>query len=218
MNTKAFYHLSYGLYIISSVADGKACGCVVNTLAQVTSKPAKVSIAVNKDNATTQAILKSGRFVGVSLAQSADMDLIGEFGFKTSTERDKFAPFTCQKDENGIPYVTEHTTARFSGKVVDQLDLGTHILFVAEVTEAEVLSEEEVLTYAYYQKVKKGGTPKNAPSYKEEAAPAQEPAGGKIKGYQCTICGYILESDTLPPDFVCPICGMGADKFKPIYE
>ncbi len=210
--------MSYGLYLISSVADGKASGCVVNTLAQVTSKPAKVSIAINKDNFTTQTILKSGRFVGVSLAQSADMDLIGEFGFKSSADRDKFAAFPCEKDENGIPYVTAHTTARFSAKVVDQLDLGSHILFVGEVTEAEILSDEEVLTYAYYQKVKKGGTPKNAPSYKEETAPAQQPAGGKIKGYQCMICGYILESDTLPPDFTCPVCGMGADKFKPIYE
>ena len=95
--------------------------------------------------------------------------------------------------------------ARFSCKVVKQLDLDTHVMFIGEVQEAEMLSEDDVMTYAYYQQVKKGTTPKNAPSYKGEET--------QKKGYRCSICGYVLESDTLPPVFICPICKQGADKF-----
>lgn len=205
MDSKAFYKLTYGLYIISSAYEGKTGGCVVNTLAQVTSKPACMSVAINKDNYTTQLIEKSGVFAAVALAQEATMDLIGEFGFKSSRDTDKFVDFQTKTDENGLPYVTEQTLARYSCKAINKLDLGTHIMFIGEVMEAEVLADETPLTYTYYQTVKKGVTPKNAPSYREEPAK---------KGYRCTICGYIHESDTLPEDFICPICKATADKFE----
>jgi len=205
MDSKAFYQLTYGLYIISSADKGKAAGCIVNTLAQVTSKPAHMSVAINKDNYTTQLIKSSGIFAAVVLAQEVSMNLIGEFGFKSSKDTNKFLHYQTKNDENGIPYVTEQTLAHYSCKVVDQLDLGSHIMFIGEVTQAEVLAEGTPLTYAYYQTVKKGGTPKNAPSYKEEPAK---------KGYRCTICGYIHEADTLPADFICPICKATADQFE----
>lgn len=208
MDLKAFYKLTYGLYILSSEFEGKAAGCVVNTLTQVTAEPVKVAVAVSKDNFTTQIIAKSGRFAATSLLQEASMDLIGRFGFRSSADEDKFAATPHARDRAGIPYVTESAAAFVSCKVIDQLDLGTHILFIGEAEEAETLSQDEVLTYTYYQTVKKGGTPKNAPSYKGEAA--AQPA---VKGWRCTVCGYILESETLPPDFICPICHQGADKF-----
>lgn len=213
MDLKAFYKLSYGLYIVSSCMDGKQCGCIVNTVTQVTAEPVQLAVTVNKDNFTKKAIEKSGYFTAVALTQSADMNLIGTFGFKCSADLDKFEGFQTAVDEQGIAYVTQNVAARFSCKVLQQVDLGTHIMFIGEALAAETLSDEEVMTYAYYQIVKKGGTPKTAPSYKGEA---EQPAVPSKKGFRCSICGYILEADTLPADYICPICGKGAEFFKPL--
>lgn len=209
MDQKAFYRLSSGLYLLSSTSGGKDSGCIVNTVLQVTSQPAQLSVTVNKDNFTQQIIAESGVFSAVALNEQADMGLIGEFGFKTSREVDKFDSFPTKRDGNGVPYVAQKGAARFSCKVVGSLDVGTHVIFVGQVQEAEVL-EGDPMTYAYYQQVKKGGTPKNAPSYK---APEAEGGEGK-RGYRCKVCGYILESDTIPEGFVCPICGQGPDKLE----
>ena len=211
MDNTAFFKLTYGLYIVSSTFEGRDAGCVVNTLSQVTSAPAKLSVTVNKDNVTEQVIERSGLFAAVALTNSADMDLIGRFGFHSSKELDKFAPYAVHRDSNGLPTITEHIAARYSCRVVDRLDLGTHVLFVGEVTEAETVSALDVMTYSYYHDIKKGLTPKNAPSYQAESA-ATEPVGET--GYQCIVCGYRLESDTIPDDYVCPICGMGRDQLK----
>lgn len=165
MDTRAFYKMSYGLYIISTTFDGKNCGCVVNTLEQVTSTPAKVAVAINKDNYTAKILMKSKVFAGVVLTEQADMNLIGEFGFKTSEKVDKFQKFATEVDINGVPYITQSVAARISAKVIDTLDIGTHILFVGEVVDAEVLANDEVMTYSYYHKVKKGTTPPKASSY-----------------------------------------------------
>lgn len=205
MDTTALFKMSYGLYIISSKDGDLAAGCVANTLTQVTSSPARLSITLNKENVTEQVIEKSGRFAAVVLDESADMDLIGTFGFKTSTEVDKFANFTCGTCADGIPYVKEHVAARFSCKVVNQLDLGTHVMFIGEIEEAENIGNEEVMTYAYYHKVKKGATPKKAPSFQEEPVK---------KGWRCSICGYIYEGDPLPEDYICPLCGAPAAVFE----
>ena len=208
MDMHAFHKLTYGLYIISTASPEKNCGCVVNTLVQVTASPIQVSVAINKDNYTEQIIEQTGVFSAVALTQDAGMDLIGEFGLKTSRETDKFASFPYKKDANGIPYVTEHVAAQLSCRVIQQVDVGSHMLFIAEVTDAQTLADAELLTYGYYQTVKKGGTPKNASSYQAEAAPAEQ---GQ-KGYRCSVCGYVLEADTIPQGFRCPICGQGPDK------
>lgn len=205
MDTKAFFKLTYGLYIVSSRCDDKQSGCVVNTLSQVTSKPAKLSVTISKNNVTEKTIEKSGYFAATALTQNTDMNLIGEFGFKSSETVDKFAKFNTKIDENGIKYVTDFAASRYSCKVVDKLDLGSHVMFIGEVVEAEVLSEDEIMTYTYYHKVKKGTTPKNAPSYKEETTQ---------KGYRCKICGYILKADELPKNFICPVCGQGYEQFE----
>lgn len=169
MDKKAFYKLSYGLYIVSTTFMGKDSGCVVNTLSQVTSEPAKMSVAVNKNNFTEGQIEKSGVFAAVALTQDADLKLIGAFGFKSSRDTDKFAGFPTARDENGVPYVTQSVCARYSCKLVDSLDLGSHVMLIGEVQEAEVLGDAEPLTYSYYQKIKNGTTPKNAPSYQRPA-------------------------------------------------
>lgn len=208
MDKKAFYKLSYGLYVVGSRIEETRAGCVVNTLAQVTASPSRMSVTVNKDNYTEQIIERSGLFTAVALTQDADMDIIGAFGFQTSRDTDKFTRFQTKEDENGIPYLVQNAAARYSCRVRDKIDVGTHVLFIGDVLEAEVLSQNEVLTYAYYQQVKKGGTPKNAPSYQGADETAEK------RGYRCSVCGYILESDTIPEGFRCPICGQGPDMLR----
>ena len=145
MDQTAFFKLSYGLYIISTTSEGKDAGCVANTLHQVTSSPAQLAVTLNKDNYTEQLIEKSGRFSAVVLTQNCGMDIIKNFGFCSSRDNDKFAQCTYRRDTHGVPYPSEHMAARYSLKVVKTLDLGTHVMFVGEVEEAEVLSEEEVM-------------------------------------------------------------------------
>lgn len=167
MDRKAFYKLSYGLYIVSTMFEGKDSACVVNTLNQVTSEPAKMSVTINKNNFTEQQIEKSSFFAAVALTQDADIKLIGTFGFRSSRDNDKFEGLKIARDINGAPYITEYTAARFSCKLIDKVDLGSHVMLIGEVTDAEVLSDKEPLTYSYYQQIKKGTTPKNAPSYQK---------------------------------------------------
>ena len=207
MNEKALFALSYGLYVISSEAEGKTSGCVANTLHQVTSSPIQVSITLNKNNVTEQYMEKSGKFNAVVLTQDVSMDTIKTFGFQSSKDIDKYAVTPHNIDGLGIPYLNEHVAARLSCKIVGSLDVGTHVTFIGEVVEAEVMSNEEVMTYAYYHKVKNGATPKNASSYQEKA---------EKHGWRCTICGYIYEGEELPEDYVCPLCGAPAAVFEKV--
>ena len=207
MDQKSFFKLSYGLYLVTTSIDGKDSGCVVNTVTQVTAEPAKLSVAVSKNNYTCGQMQKAGCFSATVLTQQADMDLIGTFGFQSSRDHDKFAGLEVKRDAQGIPYVTRVAAAQFSCKIEQVLDLGTHILFIGAVEDAQVLAEDEVMTYSYYHQVKKGTTPKNAPSYQEES---------EKKGWRCTICGYVYEEDPLPEDFKCPVCGRGREYFERI--
>lgn len=207
MDNKAFFKLSYGLYIVSTRQGDQKAGCIVNTFNQVTSSPAQVSVTLNKNNATEQLIEQTGKFAVTVLDQNADMELIGQFGFHCSRDTDKFSACSTYEDEQGLPYVSDHAASRFSCKVVNQIDLGTHVMFIAEVVGCEVLNQEPVMTYEYYHQVKKGTTPKNAPSYQEEK---------KTGGWKCLLCGYIYEGEVLPEDFICPICSAPASAFEKI--
>lgn len=204
MDQRALRTLSYGLYVITSSYEGKDAGCIANTLQQVTSSPVQLAITLNKKNYTTQIIEMSKRFTSVVLTQQCEMETIQTFGFQCSKEFDKFTK-NIERDEQGFPFPSEHIAARFHCHVVNQFDLGTHLMFIGEVEEATCQEvDEEVMTYAYYHRVKNGGTPKNAPSYQEVS---------EKQGWRCTICGYIYEGDILPPDYICPICNAPADVF-----
>lgn len=222
IDTKAFRAMSYGLYIVTAKSDDVMAGCVVNTFLQVTSKPARVSVAINKKNFTTGIVLESGRFEATVLAESASMELIGRFGFRTSADTDKFADTAYAVDGAGVPYVTEHAVAHVGARVIEKVDVGTHYLIIGEVECAEVLSGEQPMTYAYYHMVKGGKTPPKASSYdaSDDAAGEQKPAAqdnAKPRyGWRCMICGYVLEQDELPEDFTCPMCGMGREAFERI--
>lgn len=167
MDKRAFYKATYGLYVVSARAEGKENGCVVNTLLQVTSEPARLAVTVNKENLTCELMEKAGRFAAVALDQRADLPYIGRFGFRSGRDMEKFEDIPCARDAAGVPYPLDAVCARYSCKVVQSIDLGTHKMFIGEVEEAEIMSENEPLTYAYYRNVIKGGTPKTAPSFQE---------------------------------------------------
>lgn len=202
MNPKAFFQLSYGLYVASTKYEQKMNGCIINTVTQVTDNPKQVVIAVNKQNLTCELIEKSG-IVSISvLSESAPFSLFQRFGFQTGKETDKFVdiPFAMTKQE--LPYLTEHTTAYLDCKVINSFDLGTHMMFLTEVTDADVISSENAMTYAYYHAQVK---PK----------PEDDPAKSK-KGWRCVVCGYVYEGEELPPDFICPWCKHGIEDFEKI--
>lgn len=212
LDKKALYQISSGLYLVSSKNEGHQAGCIINTLMQVTSKPVQVSITINKENDTTDTILKSNVFHVTALASNVDMNVIATFGFQSSKEIDKFQPFETKYDTLDNPYIEEGMNASFACKVVHTLDVGSHIIIVGEVVESESLSQENSMTYAYYHDVKKGTSPKNAPTYQEEIKT------DKKTKWRCKICGYIYEGEELPADFICPICGQPASMFEKVED
>lgn len=202
IDSKAVFKLSYGLFVLSARDGEKDNGCIINTVIQVTSNPLRISFAVNKDNYTHDMVLKTGIFNVSVLTQSAPFELFKHFGFQSGRTADKFADGNgARRSENGLYYAAEHTNAFISGRVISSVDCGTHTLFVADVTEAAVLSDEKSVTYEYYF---------------ANIKPKPQAEAQKKKGYVCKICGYVYEGDTLPEDFVCPWCKHGAEDFEPI--
>lgn len=196
MDKNAMYKIPYGLYVLTAREGEKDNGCIINTAAQVTSSPNRITVAVNKDNYTHDMIKNTGVFNVSVLTEGATFETFENFGFQSGREADKLAKITFSRAENGVVYLTDKVNAVISGKVCQEIDMGTHTIFVADVTDAKVLSEDESVTYSYYQK---------------NIKPAPEK---KSKGYVCVICGYIYEGDELPADFVCPICKHGVSDFK----
>lgn len=165
MDLDALFQLTYGLYVVCSKDGEQKSGCIVNTVTQATAEPVRVSVAISKDNFTTELIGKTGLFTVSVLPQDVPPTYIGTFGFRHGKDLDKFAAVPYGEDQAGIPYLSEHSLARLSCKTVGQVDLQTHVLFIAEVTEAENLQTGEPLTYSYYRNVKRGTVPKTAPTY-----------------------------------------------------
>ncbi len=200
MNEKAMYQLSYGLFILTAKQDGKDNGCIINTATQVTVKPNRITIAVSKSNLTHDMIAASGEFNISVLSETSKFQTYRHWGFQSGRDAEKLEGISFRRSENGLVYIAEETNAFLSAKVVSTTDLGTHTLFLADVTDGEVLSDDPSVTYSYYQKNIKP---------KPEAQPAKE-------GFICTVCGYIYEGDTLPEDFICPWCKHPASDFKPL--
>ncbi|MEG0367674.1 MAG: flavin reductase [Coprobacillus sp.] len=207
MDTKAFFKLSYGLYVVTSKSNGNNSGCVINTMTQVTVDPTQICVNLNKDNYTTQLIQESGVFNVSVLLEEVSMDVIRNFGFQSGKDVNKFENVSWDKDKNDVPYLTQDSAAMFSCRVKQVMDAGTHLMFLAEVEDAKVLSDNEVLTYSAYHTKKNGTTPKSAPSYIEET---------EKQGWRCDVCGFIYEGDTLPEGYICPICKVDASHFHKI--
>ena len=191
------FNISYGLYILTAKTE-KSNGCVVNALSQVTSTPNRIMIAVNKNNFTTEQILKTKKFNISILNEDATFDLIKRFGFVSGRDTNKFENFADYEiAENGIPFITQGTNSFISAEVVETRDLGTHYEFLAEVTAEVSLNNTPSITYAYYQSNIK---PKITQTQKKVV-------------YICSICGYVYEGDPLPEDFICPWCQHDATFF-----
>lgn len=182
MDTKALRQFGYGVYLVTALdADGRACGCVVNTGMQLTSDPYRVMVAINRDNATYAAIKATRRFAVTCLTEAADMDLVGTFGFRRSDEFDKFAAFETAATASGIPYVVQAAGSVVECAVMTTVDVGTHEVVVGDVTDAIVVdTAHKPMTYAYYHGVLKGTTPPKASAFiaDEGLAAAEEPVVG----------------------------------------
>ena len=202
MNTKVLHNLTCGLYVLASKNGAHRSGCIINTVMQVTSKPLRITVTVNKANYTHDLIASSGVFTVSLLDQSAPFGLFQHFGFQSGRDVDKFKDLSVKEDENGVPYLTWASCGYLSCKVVSSMDLGTHTQFLADVIDAEALDGTAPVSYVYYQ-----AHIKPKPQPKEDAP---------VKGWVCTICGYIYEGETLPEDFICPLCKHGVEAFEKI--
>lgn len=197
----AFFKLSYGLFVVTAQDGGRDTGCIINTAAQLTDSPKRITITVNKQNHTHDVIAQTGVFNLSVLTEETPFSLIQRFGFQSGRDADKFAGWGEEsRSQNGLRYLGAYTNAFFSYRVIEARDCGTHTLFLADVTEARVLSDAPAVTYAYYFEHIK---PK--PIAMEEK-----------KGFVCKVCGYVYEGDTLPEDYICPLCKHGAADFERI--
>ena len=230
MNHDVFNKISYGLYVVSSASGGRSNGYVANTVFQVTSTPARFAVACNKDNYTCGLIRQSQAFSVSILQQDAKTETIGLFGYKSGEAVDKYASVHHRAGQTGVPILLEDALAWFECKVIQTVDVGTHLLFIGEVLDGGVLSDSQPpLTYAYYREVKKGKSPKNAPTY---IAPEEGEAAGKAPvasgKYECAVCGLVYDPvlgdpdggiaagtpfEEIPEDWVCPACGAAKSEF-----
>ena len=194
---EAMYKLTYGLFVLTT-KDGKDNGCIVNTVSMLTNTPKRITVYVDKTNYTEELIRKTGVFNACVLTEKTPFSVFEKFGFVSGRDKDKIATGEYPRTENGLVYLNEYSNAVISAKVIGAHDYGTHTLFVAEVTEAKVLSDDKSVTYDYYQSNIKP-RPNANPTGKEK--------------WVCKVCGYEHEGE-LPEDFICPWCTHPAEDFE----
>ena len=228
MEIESFFSICYGMYIVSSHDNGKLNGQIANTVFQVTAEPPKIAVSINKSNLTYDFIKKSEVFAISVLSEEVPMKFIGLFGFKSGRDIDKFKDIKYKIGITGAPVVLENSISYFECKLEGSLDAGTHVIFIGKVVDARMISESAPLTYSDYHKIKKGLSPKTAPTYvkKQETEKKEE---ATMKKYVCLVCGYIYDPEKgdpdagikpgtafadLPEDWVCPECGAGKDQFE----
>jgi flavin reductase (DIM6/NTAB) family NADH-FMN oxidoreductase RutF/rubredoxin len=233
MDLKVLYNISYGIYIVSSKKEDQINGQIANTVFQITAEPATIAVSINKKNFTHDFITQSKVFAVSVLEQEADMKFIGRFGFKSGRDEDKFEGINYKIGVTGSPIIMENTIAYLEAEVIQAIDVGTHTLFVGKVVEAENIKKAKPLTYDYYHQIKKGISPKTAPTYiadnKKIENNIKRKELEKMAKYKCSVCGYIYDPEkgdpesgvnpgtpfeNLPDDWVCPICGAGKDEFE----
>lgn len=202
MNTKALYNLTYGVYLLSAREGERDNACIINTAVQVANNPARVSIAVIKGGFTHDMISRTGVCTLSAITTDAEFSLFTHFGMKSGRDEDKFASFTdVARAENGCLYLTKWANAYISLRITDSFDLGSHSLFIGEMTDGEVTSSLPPCTYGYYQ---------------TNIKPASKPESADKKAWRCTICGYIYEGESVPKDYLCPLCKHSAEYFEEV--
>ncbi len=216
MDTKLFRDMTYGMYIVSSYEENRNIGCVINTATQITSKDPVFSISLNKENYTNEVIKRTKKLAIMILSEKASKDVISTFGYQSSKENDKFANVEFEMKEE-LPIIKAGICGYMIAEVKEVIDCGTHDIFLCSIKSAEKVSDEPPMSYAYYHKVLKGSSPKNAPTFIEEKPVGEKPI------YQCMICGHIYDDnkepipfEKLPDSWVCPTCKVGKRMFKRI--
>ncbi|MBP7733332.1 MAG: rubredoxin [Caldisericia bacterium] len=231
-DSKALWDISYGIYIIStSTTDGLSNGQIANTVFQVTSQPAQLAVAINKQNYTHELLEKSSHF-GISiLDENASMTFIGLFGFKSGRTEKKLEQAKCKQGQF-VPLVVENAVSVIELEKVNSVDCGTHTIFIGKVIGAEKLSKDTPMTYAKYHQ-NKGKAPKTAPTYQAQADRLETKIERNplLMKYQCNVCGYVYDPakgdpdsgvapgtpfEKIPDDWVCPVCGAKKDDFSPL--
>ncbi|HHS49516.1 MAG TPA: High molecular weight rubredoxin [candidate division Zixibacteria bacterium] len=225
---KALWSLSYGLYIVSSMFEGKTNGQIVNAVIQVTAEPPQIAVSLNKETLTHLLVEKSGLLSVSILDQNTPMTMIGLFGFRTGREVDKMSRCGHKLGIDGCPVVIDHTVATIEGKVVKSIDVGTHTIFIAEVVSGELLTDETPMTYQYYHTVLKGKASDKAPTFR--GGQPKKKREEKAMKFVCDICGWVYDPEAgdpdngvepgtafedIPDNWTCPVCGVGKDEFSP---
>ncbi len=195
----ALFKIGYGLYVVTSNDGKKDNGLIVNTVTQITNVPNRIAVTINKENYSHHVIKQTGIMNVNCLTTDAPFAVFEQFGFKSGRNTDKFADCEPLRSDNGLVFLPRYINSFMSLKVEQYVDLDTHGMFICEITEARVLSDKETMTYSYYH---------------ENVKPKPETEGKK--GYVCKICGYVYEGETLPEDFICPLCKHGASDFEEI--
>ena len=199
IDPSALFKIGYGLYVVTSNDGTKDNGLIVNTVVQLTSKPNRIAVTINKDNYSHQVIKETGVMNVNCLSVDAPFSVFENFGFQSGRNVDKFANNEVKRSGNGLVFLDKYVNSFISLKVEQYLDFETHGMFVCTITESRILSDKESMTYAYYHSNVK-----------------PKPKTERKKGYVCKICGYVYEGDPLPEDFICPLCKHPASDFEPI--
>lgn len=195
----ALFHIGYGLYVVTSNDGKRDNGLIVNTVTQVTNTPNRIAVTINKANYSHDVIKQTGIMNINCLSTDAPFSVFETFGFQSGRDVDKFADMTPLHSDNGLAFLPRYINAFMSLKVEQYVDLDTHGMFICGITESRVISDQETMSYTYYQ---------------NNVKPKPDAAGKK--GFVCKVCGFIYEGDTLPDDYICPLCKHGAADFEPI--
>ncbi len=200
-NTKlditALFNIGYGLYVITSHDGTKDNGCIVNSVMQVTNTPNRVAVVIDKKNYSHEIIRRTTKMNVNVLSVNAPFSVFENFGFRSGRDCDKFENQSFFRSENGLAVLSEYINSFISLQVEEYVDMDSHGMFVCTLTEAQNISKDESMTYAYYHKNVK-----------------PRPNAAKKKGYVCKICGYVYEGEELPEDFICPWCKHPASDFE----
>jgi len=226
MDSKALQKISYGMYVVTSGKEAKCNGQIANTVIQVTSRPETVAVSINKQNYTHELIKKTLVFAVSILSKNTPLKFIGAFGFYCGRDMDKFEGINFKIGKTGARIVLDNTIAYFEAEVINEVDAGTHTVFIGRVVDAEVLNDGEPMTYAFYHEIKGGTTPQSAPTYSKMEKLGE---GRRMTKYRCKICGYVYNPgngdsesgvkpgtafEELPDGWVCPVCGATKDQFE----
>jgi len=229
LNIESLFSISYGMYLIGAFMNGKSNAQIANAVFQITAEPPMIAISINKKNLTHDFIKASNSFCVSALAESAPMEFIGRFGFRSGRDLDKFDGVNFDIGQTKSPIVKDYTVSYFEANVKRSVDCGTHTIFIGEVTAGDKLSSERPMTYVYYRETKNGSSPESAPTYVKTKNIQHKEENEKMKKYKCKVCGYVYNPEkgdeshgikagttfeNLPDDWKCPVCGVDKDKFE----